>query len=120
MLLAQAGSTFLQTYENKMHQSKIDFASRFPPRHFEASRLSSAMSNPKGGNRAPSIRIRAQSVVLEKRWTLGPGPEALGPGPWALGPVSRALGPGPRALGPGPWGPSNRHIRQAIDTLDKL
>ena len=32
----------------------------FPPMHFEASRLISAMSNPKGGNRAPSIRIRAQ------------------------------------------------------------
>ena len=34
-------------------------------------------------------------------------------GPWALG-------HGLRALGPGPWGPSNRHIRQAIDKLDKF
>ena len=42
------------------HHIRIDFASRFPPRHFEASRLISAISNPKGGNRAPSIRIRAQ------------------------------------------------------------
>ena len=32
----------------------------------------------------------------------------LGPGAWG------------RALGPGPWDPSNRHIKQAIDTLGKL
>ena len=91
--------------------------------------LMSAMSNPKGGNRAPSIRIRAQQVVLKKRWTLGTGPgagpwalgpghRALGPGLRALGPVPRVPGPGPVALGPGPRAPGPG--AQAIDTLGKL
>ena len=62
----------------------------------------------------------------EKTTSLRPDPPPAGPG---MGPGAQGPGPGsrvPGALGPGPRGGAGgadggcRHIRQAIDTLDKL